>query len=283
MKKVLSPKIAVVVLHYNNIADTRRCLSSLEKYRNSNFNIVVVDNGSPQEKVTPLEKEFNNDYYIYSPKNLGFAKGNNLGFKFAKEKLKADIIILANNDTVFNQPDFVEKLTQHWKKGFDVAGPSLLSSQGKINQNPVPTLFHNVNEVNKRLRNLRVLHVLAYLNLDITFKNMLKINNVTDKKIDTNKNDFQLYGACLIFSGNYVKNYDGLYDKTFMYGEESILKYITVRDNLKLRYFDDLVVNHVGGSTMEKIYGSGKNKRKFYYYWNIQGCKILKKLMESNN
>ena len=44
--------ITVVVLHYENIKDTRECLDSLKKYLDdtkNNIN-VVVDNGSIKEK-----------------------------------------------------------------------------------------------------------------------------------------------------------------------------------------------------------------------------------------
>lgn len=51
--------ITVVVLHYENIKDTRECLDSLKKYLDdtkNNINIVVVDNGSIKEKTAAIEK-----------------------------------------------------------------------------------------------------------------------------------------------------------------------------------------------------------------------------------
>ena len=106
--------ITVVVLHYENIKDTRECLDSLKKYLDdtkNNINIVVVDNGSIKEKTAAIEKEYLNDkiHFIESGENLGFAKGNNIGFHYAKYELHSDIIILANNDLIFQQVDIFYK------------------------------------------------------------------------------------------------------------------------------------------------------------------------------
>ena len=107
--------ITVVVLHYENIKDTRECLDSLKKYLDdtkNNINIVVVDNGSIKEKTAAIEKEYLNDkiHFIESGENLGFAKGNNIGFHYAKYELHSDIIILANNDLIFEQVDFMDQI-----------------------------------------------------------------------------------------------------------------------------------------------------------------------------
>lgn len=38
--------------------------------------------------------------------NLGFAKGNNVGYKYAVKELKCDFICILNNDTLLVQDDF---------------------------------------------------------------------------------------------------------------------------------------------------------------------------------
>ena len=123
--------IVFVVLHYENLEDTRCCLDSLVKYLYSkNAQIVVVDNGSRQGKLIDISSQYAQDniHFIYSKENLGFAKGNNLGFKVAKHNLNADIIVLANNDLVFEQECFVDKVIKHYTEDkFDVAGPRIIS------------------------------------------------------------------------------------------------------------------------------------------------------------
>lgn len=77
---ICNMNITVVVLHYENIKDTRECLDSLKKYLDdtkNNINIVVVDNGSIKEKTAAIEKEYLNDkiHFIESGENLGLCKG----------------------------------------------------------------------------------------------------------------------------------------------------------------------------------------------------------------
>jgi len=57
----------------------------------------VVDNASEQDEVSIIQNNFPQVKVIRSPKNLGFAGGNNLGIKAAKGKY----IFLINNDTIF--------------------------------------------------------------------------------------------------------------------------------------------------------------------------------------
>ena len=275
--------ITVVVLHYENIKDTKECLDSLKKYLNdtkNNINVVVVDNGSIKEKTAAIEEDYVNDkiYFIESGRNLGFAKGNNIGFHYAKYELHSDIIILANNDLIFKQVDFMNQIAKEMiENHIDVAGPRIISLVDHKNQNPVPYEHPDLVSVNKRIFKLHVLKIMCYFGVDKFFQTIFSRKYSTDVKSD----NYQLHGACLIMANNYVKNYDGLYPKTFMYMEEDILKYITKRDNLIMKYFDGAEVFHKEGSSTEKIYGEGRKKRLFYYKWNIDGCKKLRQLMKS--
>ena len=275
--------ITVVVLHYENIKDTKECLDSLKKYLNdtkNNINVVVVDNGSIKEKTAAIEEDYVNDkiYFIESGRNLGFAKGNNIGFHYAKYELHSDIIILANNDLIFKQVDFMNQIAKEMiENHIDVAGPRIISLVDHKNQNPVPYAHPDLVSVNKRIFKLHVLKIMCYFGVDKFFQTIFSRKYSTDVKSD----NYQLHGACLIMANNYVKNYDGLYPKTFMYMEEDILKYITKRDNLIMKYFDGAEVLHKEGSSTEKIYGEGRKKRLFYYKWNIDGCKKLRQLMKS--
>ncbi len=274
--------ISFVVLHYETLDDTENCIESLQKYQkeNSNINIIVVDNGSQKGKLKLISNKYTDEhiYFIYSEHNLGFAKGNNLGYLFAKNQLYSDTIILCNNDIVFKQPNFVELLEGRLiEQPFDVGGPRIVSLADGKNQNPVPYLYSTEKLIKKRITKYQVLSILGVFGLDNLARRIFA-KNVEEIK-DWKCSDYQLHGACLIFGKKYIEMFDGLYDGTFMYMEEGILKYIAQKNNLKMEYIDSLEVWHKEGSSTEKIYGSGKNKRLFYYKWNIDGCKQLLKMM----
>ena len=281
-EKMKNINISVVILHFESLNDTKGCLDSLSKYQNNcNINIIVVDNGSKKAKLQSISGDYKNNpkvTFLYSDSNLGFAKGNNLGFKYAKDNYKPDIIILANSDLLFSQNDFFERLIIHYNKDkFDVAGPKIISLKDGKNQNPVGQVYHTVNEVRTRIIKLWILKLLSYFNLDTYFKKIFG-KEIPEYKIADGE-DFQLHGACMLFGKKYIDMFDGLYSGTFMYGEECILKYIITRENMRMYYYDDIEVFHKEGSSTENFYGKGKKQRQFFYHWSIDSLMQLLDMM----
>ncbi len=276
-------KTVFVILHYENIFDTNKCIKSIiDCFSEKTISIVVVDNGSVNERLQKIEenyKEYEYIHFIYSDKNLGFAKGNNLGFVYAKEHLNADMIILCNNDLIFEQQGFVDRLYKHYNNDkFDVAGPRIISLVDGQNQNPVPVLYDTQKKLYLRIVKYRILLLMNCIGIDMAFRN--RIAKKVEEFIPKENDDYQLFGACLVFSKNYINTFDGLYSGTFMYNEESILKERVQRYNLIMKYYDDIEVKHKEGASTQSVYGQGIKKRRFYYYWNLKGCQILKKIRE---
>lgn len=274
-------KIAIVILHYENVEDTLECIESLNKQQGKEFDIVVVDNGSISGKLDSIKLLFwgdNRIHFIRSDVNLGFAKGNNMGFNYAKKELCADIIILANNDLIFAQEDFVRKIEMlYLETKYDVAGPKIISLVDGMNQNPVSRMFYSKRDVKKRYIKTLILYMLNFIGLDLVCRKIFA-NSIQEFQYD-GISDFQLYGACLIFGPNYVKKFQGLYPKTFMYAEEDILRYQIEKNNLKMVYLDEVMVEHKEGSATGTIYKKSKLKRRFFYKWSLHSLKQLLKIM----
>ena len=85
--------VSIITVNYNQSAVTRELLMSLRKISYPKVEILVVDNGSPDDKPELLKEEFPEIDLITSKKNLGFAGGNNL----AVEKAKGDYCLFINN------------------------------------------------------------------------------------------------------------------------------------------------------------------------------------------
>ncbi|MEI3520247.1 MAG: glycosyltransferase family 2 protein [Anaerosacchariphilus sp.] len=270
-------RIAVIILHYENLQDTLECINSLNTQDEKNFDIVVVDNGSKNGKTESVEHLFSDNeriHFLYSKTNLGFAKGNNLGFCYAKEELHSDIIVLANNDLIFSQPDFITKVQKAYiEEGYDVAGPRIISLVDGMNQNPVARMFYSKRDVLKRYLKTLILYALNTFSLDLFFKKIFA-KPIQEFQYDSSK-DFQLYGACLIFGTEYIKKFNGLYPGTFMYVEEDILRYQVEVNHLKMVYLDEIEVKHKEGSSTETVYEKGRLKRRFFYKWSLNSLKQL--------
>lgn len=103
-----APALALVVLDFNGLEDTRKCLRSMEAADLQGAPVILVDNGSAPETAAPIEREFPWAIVIRREENGGWAGGNNEGIRKALE-LGAKWILLLNNDVVVT-PNIVERM-----------------------------------------------------------------------------------------------------------------------------------------------------------------------------
>jgi GT2 family glycosyltransferase len=90
--------ISIITVDYNQPETTLALLKSIELfYSSANIEIIVVDNGSIENKGSILLQQNKDIKFIRSEVNLGFAGGNNLGIQSAT----GDYLFLVNNDTEF--------------------------------------------------------------------------------------------------------------------------------------------------------------------------------------
>ena len=91
------PQVSIIILNYDTFDFTCACIQSIrEKTKEVSYEIIVVDNNSRKDDPQKIKELFPEIKLIISEKNLGFAKGNNLGITHAK----ADVILLQNSDTI---------------------------------------------------------------------------------------------------------------------------------------------------------------------------------------
>ena len=95
-----SPLVAIVVVTYNNLADTRDCLASIGAIRYPRLLVVVVDNGSTPREDEVLRSELGDAADVLRvATNHGYGPGANVGIEYALT-LGADFIWLLNNDAL---------------------------------------------------------------------------------------------------------------------------------------------------------------------------------------
>jgi GT2 family glycosyltransferase len=123
---IIQPKVFIVLINWNGFSDTVECISSINKIFYSNYEIIIVDNGSEND-FEKLQNIYSNEIIlIRSDVNLGFAGGNNLGIKYALKK-NADFVLLLNNDTIV-EPDFLDVLVKSGiEKEVGIIAPKILN------------------------------------------------------------------------------------------------------------------------------------------------------------
>lgn len=94
-------KVAVVIPNWNGADMIAATLTSLAKQTYEHI-IIVVDNGSIDNSVELIEREFHEVVLLKNPTNLGFAGGVNTGIRYAIEE-GFDAIALLNNDAVVDK------------------------------------------------------------------------------------------------------------------------------------------------------------------------------------
>ena len=106
--KIAEPTISIIIVNWNGKKDTIDCITSLKQLNYTNYQVIIVDNGSTDDSVKTFKSTFPGITIIEEKTNTGFSGGNNAGIKHALES-SSDYILLLNNDTVADR-DLLKKL-----------------------------------------------------------------------------------------------------------------------------------------------------------------------------
>lgn len=281
-------KFVFIILHYCTIEDTKKCIQSIiEKCKNNNFEIVVVDNASPNntgEELNIMYKDESKIHVILNKTNIGFSRGNNIGFRYAKENLNPNFIIMCNNDTYLLQDDFCKKVIEEYKNSkFAVMGPQIHLLDNQICQIPAKDL-PTKKFLEKEIFSTKITLFFDYIFLGdflrkakLQLKKILKKDVITIEKLDTNQQHQEviLHGCFLVFSEKYIKNFEGLEEKTFLYREEEFL-YIQLKEKGLINVYNPQVkIFHSEYSSTNAI---TKTKRKKQIFFEKNYLNATKKL-----
>jgi GT2 family glycosyltransferase len=132
------PKVTVIVVTYNNIEHTERCLESLDLFSDwQDLEVIVVDNASSdgtREMLSTWATKGRARQVILNPDNRGFAAANNQGLAAAT----GDYLILLNNDTYVTR-GWVRGLVSHLRRDVRVGlvGPitNNIGNEARIDTN----------------------------------------------------------------------------------------------------------------------------------------------------
>ncbi len=271
-------RIGFAILHYNVVAETEKCVASiLERIDSDDYEIVVVDNCSPNKSGAQVKRLFEGKEHvsvILNEENLGFARGNNVGFRFLKYEKKCDFIVVMNNDTYLIQDDFFKVIQEEYAHShFAVLGPEI-HCPGGINPNPVKNKLMTVAELERkrirwRRRRLKNILHLGFLDTWYSFiaDRLGPGPNHHRPANDKRQENVELHGCCFVFSPEFINRYDGLNSGTFMYQEEDILYAEMLRDNMLMVYNPALKIYHMEKASTNSVC-SGSRKKKIFIYTN---------------
>lgn len=180
--------VSFVILHYKDAEVTDACIQSiLAMEQQERIRIVVVDNDieeKDEKRRALVERYKENSRITVLPirENGGFSYANNQGYMYAREVLKAAFILVINNDILFIQKNFIERLENSYEKHKSwVVGPDVIRESTGEHQNPmderVRTRAEAVETVKKNrfaLNHYSLLYPILYLNNKRLMKNRRK-------------------------------------------------------------------------------------------------------------
>ena len=121
--------ISVIVLNYNGRGFLDGCLTSLASQTYSDFEVIVVDNGSRDGSPEYIEENYPWVRLAKNDENLGFAGGTNVGIRAAK----GEFVITLNNDSRADSRFIEELIKPMADPEVGVCAAKMLFPDGRIN------------------------------------------------------------------------------------------------------------------------------------------------------
>lgn len=241
MKKVFG----FVVLNYINYSESIACVESILNISGKNYFIVIVDNDSPNGSFEVLFEKFEqhpNIRVISSGRNGGYSYGNNCGIKFLQSLGIFDVII-ATSDTIVESKDILQRLENLDFLNLGIVGPKVTNLDGD-DQNPMLKIMGL-----GYVLNIHFPFFVSFLRKAIcNFFPSLMEKNQKQKNSGMKDNQggdvYMIHGCFLYLTSHYIKKCGFLDESLFMYGEEDLLAFNCMQNNLRVLYEPSIKVIH---------------------------------------
>lgn len=284
--------IVFVILNYVNCQLTYSCVESIrENMSKAAYQIIIVDNGSEDNVVESLEEKYRNSsdvVLIMNKDNLGFAKGNNVGIRYARTHYSPKYICTLNSDVELQTDNIVEVLDDlNNKTNFSVLGPLILSGDGRYDSNPMADHLYSVKEIDKEILHSQksiLLNKMHLWNLWNHIK-MLRQKKLCSTRMKEPMNyrkeqrNVKLHGACLFFSEEFFDCLSGFDESTFLYMEEDILFLHIIVNGLTTIYTPRIIVYHAESASTQVEKNMQSKRIDFIYSNRLKSQLIYKELL----
>jgi GT2 family glycosyltransferase len=245
--------LSIIFVNWNAVDYLRECIGSIyENTRDTSFEIIIVDNASPQPGVESLQNEFPEVMIIKSEKNVGFAGANNIGFK----RSRGEYVLFLNPDTRLVGPT-IDTMIRHIKLLPDVGivGCKMLNSD----------LTVQITSIQKTPKILNQVFSVEFLQLRWPHCPLWEIAPLFADNLKLIKVEV-IPGACMLLRRSVFDEVGMFSEEYFMYGEDLDLNYKLKRAGYANYYVGEATVIHHGG---------GSSRQKFSHWSTIMQCRAM--------
>lgn len=254
-------KNAVIILNYNDAETTSKLINAIHDYKSID-KLIVVDNLSPDGSFEELKKFADGKVdVIQSPRNGGYAAGNNFGAFYAIEKYSPEFITVANPDVAFEDGTLFDMLTAL------NTDPSYALCGVMVNQR------YNAWNVLKYWGMIESLFLVWFnIHRRIIRKRLEKGNHIEEVGV--------ISGSFYAVKASVYAEVGGLDEGTFLFEEENIFSHRLVKKGYKEIILTDRFYDHFHSQSIKKSYPSKAKAFKLYYpslkYFNKEYLKMGK-------
>ena len=235
-------KLVVVIINWNTRDLTRNCLQTLfPELEGTDSEVWVVDNGSTDDSVEMIKKEFPSIKLIPNKENVGFARANNQVLWEAAGKY----YLLLNTDTLI-PPGSIKALVDYLDKNPDAGavGPRLKNAVGVVERplKPLPTL-------SGELRYCLAIHFFPFNGL---FRFLFGRRRTDWTKLTEPTAAEVLSAACLLIRKAVIERIGFLAEDYFLFSEENDYFYRMRQAGFKGFYLPSAEIVHLIGMSRKK-------------------------------
>ncbi len=229
------PSVCIVLINWNQLNLTLDCLESIGKINYSNYRVVVVDNNSKEDPKNKIKASYPHTEVLQQTENLGFAEGNNVGFRYAYDH-GFELILALNNDTIVER-DFLKILVN-----------KISASNNKYTALSPKIYFKHAP------RMIWALGGKVSVGKAKGYSYQRKVIDVGQFKT-TIAPDY-LTGCCILIKADVLKEFGGFNKDYFAYYEDTDLSYRLTSEGYQIAVVPESIIWHVAGGS------SRHNKRK---------------------
>ncbi len=249
--------LSIIIVSFGTKDVTLACLKSIFDFTSDiNFEVIVVDNGSPDDSPVAISKFAQgkkNLTLIESKVNLGFGGANNLGAASARGRH----ILFLNSDTLLvgnDLPYYVHWLDNNPKTG--ALSAMLTNKDGSLQ--PSGGYFPNL---------FRVFAWQFFLDDLPLLSNLISSIHPKPGRYDKNINLDWVTGAFMMIPRTVFEKVGGFDEKIFMYTEEMELCYRIKKLGLQIAYSPDRKIVHLGGTSGGSHLALTLEVKYMLYFW----------------
>lgn len=232
-------ELSIICVNWNSVDYLRECIASIyENTQGVTFEIIVVDNASPQKGVESIKEQFQDVTIIKSEQNIGFASANNIGFR----RSIGEFVLFLNPDTKLIGPA-INTLLDSIKTLPDagIVGCKMLNTDLSVQITSIqkfPTIVNQM--VNSEHLQLRWPSCPIW-NIGPLFDEQTRPIEVE-----------VIPGACMLLRRSVFEQVGMFSEDYFMYAEDLDLNFMLNRAGYKNYYIGEATIVHHGGRSSSR-------------------------------